>query len=429
MTVWRGDLSLPAEEQGIRVFGTPFGHREFVEAEVLRTSEEHATLLDRTEAVPDLQCAWLILLFCAGARANCLLRVVHPSWSEAFAVRHDAAVWKCLCGLLDIRGTEEMRDRASLSLSSGGLGLRSATRGRDCAFWASWADALPTIRKRHPAVVDQICVALQRGDVGLHLVKAAQCRERLNTSGFESEWGDVARGLQPGQILLDDPMPGVARQGWQRGVAQHMEERLRTNIVWPRLDPPGQALLRSQSGTMAGIPFCCFPISMATRFEPQEFRILLLRRLWCPLPLCSASCRCGHPLDPRGHHRAACQVAGVLGRRGFPIESAVARVCSRVTTNVRVQDLDIPPGAVPDKDGLPLFHGAQLAVDATMVSPVRRDSSPTMRHDRRCSHDSGQKAQRTNVPRTCPSSWAGQSWWRAKSGADGHGRPCHLCTL
>ena len=147
MTVWRGDLSLPVEEQGIRVLGTPLGHREFVEAEVLHTSEEHATLLDSIEAVPDLQCAWLILLFCSAAGANYLLRVVHPSWSEAFAVLHDVAVWKCLCGLLDIRGTDEIRDRASLSLSSGGLGLRSATRGRDGAFWASWADALPTIGK------------------------------------------------------------------------------------------------------------------------------------------------------------------------------------------------------------------------------------------------------------------------------------------
>ena len=93
---------------------------------------------------------------------------------------------------------------------------------------------------------------------------------------------------------------------------------------------------------------------------------------------------CGRPLDPRGHHRAACQVAGVLERQRFPIES-VARVCKaggRVTTNVRVQDLDIPPGAAVDNrrleavvDGLPLFHGAQLAVDATMVSPVRRDGT------------------------------------------------------
>ena len=27
-------------------------------------------------------------------------------------------------------------------------------------------------------------------------------------------------------------------------------------------------------------------------------------------------CRCGRPLDPCGHHRAACAEAGVLGRRG-----------------------------------------------------------------------------------------------------------------
>ena len=55
----------------------------------------------------------------------------------------------------------------------------------------------------------------------------------------------------------------------------------------------------------------------------------------------------------------------------------------RVTTNVRVQDLDLPPRAGADNrrlevvaDGLPLFHGAQLAIDTTMVSPVRRDVSP-----------------------------------------------------
>ena len=114
VTLWRGDLSLPVEEQGIRVLGTLLGHREFVEADVLHTSEEHTTLLDRIEAVPDLQCAWLILLFCAAARANYLLRVVHPSWSEAFAVRHDAALWKCLCGLLDIRGTGNARQSQPL---------------------------------------------------------------------------------------------------------------------------------------------------------------------------------------------------------------------------------------------------------------------------------------------------------------------------
>ena len=92
-------------------------------------------------------------------------------------------------------------------------------------------------------------------------------------------------------------------------------------------------------------------------------------------------------LDPLVHHRAACGGAGVLGRRAFALESAAARVCreagARVTTNVMVRDLDLVPQERVDgrrlevvADGLPLFHGAQLAVDTTMVTPLKRDGTP-----------------------------------------------------
>ena len=54
-----------------------------------------------------------------------------------------------------------------------------------------------------------------------------------------------------------------------------------------------------------------------------------------------------------------------------------------VSTNLRVQDLDLLPGVPVDNrrlevvaDGLPLFHGAQLALDTTLVSPVRADGGP-----------------------------------------------------
>ena len=107
-------------------------------------------------------------------------------------------------------------------------------------------------------------------------------------------------------------------------------------------------------------------------------------------PSSSRACRCGRPLDPSGHHRAACAVAGVLGRRGFAVESAAARVCreagGRVTTNVRIQDMDIvAPNRLDERrvevlaDGLPLFHGAQLAVDTTLVSVLGRNGEPRPR--------------------------------------------------
>ena len=78
VTVWRGDPDIPSNERGVRVLGTLVGHRDFVEAQVQQTGEVHAVLLSRISAVSDLQCAWLIVLFCASTRANYLLRVVHP---------------------------------------------------------------------------------------------------------------------------------------------------------------------------------------------------------------------------------------------------------------------------------------------------------------------------------------------------------------
>ena len=54
-----------------------------------------------------------------------------------------------------------------------------------------------------------------------------------------------------------------------------------------------------------------------------------------------------------------------------------------MSTNVMMRDFDIPgPHAAVDgrrveaiADGLPLFDGAQLALDTTMVSPLHRDGT------------------------------------------------------
>ena len=78
---------------------------------------------------------------------------------------------------------------------------------------------------------------------------------------------------------------------------------------------------------------------------------------------------------------------GALGRRGFALESAAARVCreagGRVTTNVMVRDLDLPVLNATNSrrlevvvDGLPLFGGSQLAVDTTLVCSLHSDGSP-----------------------------------------------------
>ena len=72
--VWRGDPELSPSEQGVKVLGTPLGHPEYVRAFLQKSTRTHRQLLERIPAIPDLQGAWLVLLFCAGSRANYLFR-------------------------------------------------------------------------------------------------------------------------------------------------------------------------------------------------------------------------------------------------------------------------------------------------------------------------------------------------------------------
>ena len=78
-----------------------------------------------------------------------------------------------------------------------------------------------------------------------------------------------------------------------------------------------------------------------------------------------------------------------------------------MTTNIFVRDLDISaPNALDSRrlevvaDGLPLFGGAQLAVDTTMVCPLRGDGSTHRGAAER--HGVALVAARRRKERTCP---------------------------
>ena len=151
------------------------------------------------------------------------------------------------------------------------------------------------------------------------------------------------------------------------------------------LDPASRALLLSQGGEAAGCAFTATPSSPDTAVPDAEYRVLLLCRLRLPLPLAPKHCACGGLLDDLGDHRSACAQVGALARRAGPLERAAARICkeagARVATNVALRDLNLDVPAADGRrievvaNGLPLWQGAQVAVDATIVSPVRRDGS------------------------------------------------------
>ena len=369
------------------ILGTPLGHEDFVRAQLEHIVDEHNVLLERIPSLPDVQSAWALLLHCANARANYDLRVIRPALARHFAQAHDAGLWRCLCAILRV-GEDQCdalaKDAASLPLSMGGLGLRSAVRTSSSAHWASWADSLSMVREHHPGVADMIVDALESDPQLPPVVEAARA---VQVGNFEPQsWASLSHGARPPPREPDEFEPGCSRRGWQHEAASRTEVVHRDTWIMPRLTHDERAMLRSQSGPGSGLALSSVPASAALRIESHHFRVLLLRRLRLTLPPVSRTCRCGRLLNPFGHHRAACSRAGVLGRPCYALESVGARICREagalVSTNVFVRDLDLLAPNVQDArrleivaEGLPLHGGAQLAVDTTLVSAHHCDAT------------------------------------------------------
>ena len=73
--------------------GTPIGSIEYTTEKVERRLEEERLLCVSIPAVPDLECAWHILLQSANRRGNHTIRILPPARVEGYAQVHDEGIW------------------------------------------------------------------------------------------------------------------------------------------------------------------------------------------------------------------------------------------------------------------------------------------------------------------------------------------------
>ena len=180
--VWEGDAEIPDQERGVRVLGAPIDSSEYVLAQLNAKSREQRLLFQRIPTVPDLQSAWLLLLFCGATRANFWLRMVRPELTAQFAEQHDSNVWQCFATLL---GLPEGQPAVAVSmpLNKSGLGLGSAVRSQRAAHWANWADCLSMVNKRDSATARWMVESIQHDPAAcFHAVRDCQ-RELANVAG------------------------------------------------------------------------------------------------------------------------------------------------------------------------------------------------------------------------------------------------------
>ena len=256
--------------------------------------------------------------------------------------------------------------------------------------------------------------------------------------GYEApDWAVICSGAAapPAPDRDDDPWPF---RGWQRSAARACDERTYETHL-SHLTSASRALLLSQAGPFASRALNLLPTRNDVAIPSAQFRVLLLRRLRLPLPLAPRRCSCHGVLDSLGDHRTACATSGVLSTRALPLEHAVARVCreagARVARHVRLADmnLDVP---VSDErrievvaNGLPLWHGSQLALDATIVSPLTRRGEAHPRADVQpgCAVAAAARRKRFQTYPELESGAVDSLWSASRSAAGSAPKQCSSC--
>ena len=236
--------------QGVKILGTPVGHAEFVQAAMNARLEEEDKLWRALSWVPDLQCAWQLLVQCAGPRCHHLLRTMPPSQVVGYAAGHDEGMRQAMVSLLgELPGDGEQQSAAhriaSLPMRLGGLGIRSAARMSPAAHWASWADALPMLQARLPHVTAHIVGGLD-GEAPLTgcLGELQESARLLDHSGFvgRPEWNALRDGARPHEFVAE---PGEWQHGWQYFASSSFESHFRETVVLAQSSAANQAHLRS----------------------------------------------------------------------------------------------------------------------------------------------------------------------------------------
>ena len=100
---------------------------------------------------------------------------------QEFCRRHNAAVWRCFWTFTQIKESKprDVRDTAIMPLVLGCLGPRNATRTSKPAYWASWADCLSMVQRRHPHVAAALVTELEGSPKGPFLQAASPAQSRV----------------------------------------------------------------------------------------------------------------------------------------------------------------------------------------------------------------------------------------------------------
>ena len=302
---------------GIKILVTLVGTAEFEHAVCAARLAEEDKLWKAIKWIPDLQCAWQVLVQCAGPRCHHFSRTMPPSRSAEYAEGHDV-------------GMQQAMNRCWKGCQAAPVSWRWPRRllHCPCEWEASGSDRCHVWHRRLFGHLGQtrcpcckidrlLSVSHQIADV-LGGAQALGCLGWLQTAtqvldrnGFVSRPG--WRALQVRSTSSPSTRVRawrVAAWCWQYFASSASEHHFRETVVHAQSCAADQAHLRSHSGAGSSDVLCGCPTGPEFKILPTLFRTIVCGRLRLPLQLTESRCECGVALDKCGRHRGACTAIG-----------------------------------------------------------------------------------------------------------------------
>ena len=346
----RGIPSVRAE--GFKLLGAPIGSSAFEGEYLDEKVDKLDQLMDKISRLEDPHTEYALLRNCfALPKLSYLMRAVDPRHHQGSLVRFDTFVRKALEETLRVPLLDHQWMQATLPVSAGGLGLRSAERHAACAYTASLAASAD--------IMEEI-----RG-------KASDMEEMVH-------WhAGLIRGLA-GEEDEEELTPAVVLASSQKilshRVDQHYSKLLNDRVV----DERGKARLNSLTVRRAGDWLNTIPVkALGLHLRPREFTVAVKYRLGVRVYTESGPCTaCGEDSDVYGDHAVGCGSEGERIFRHNILRDAIHQTAKQASLAPAKEQSALLPGsqAKPADVFIPRWaNGADCALDVTVVSSLQKE--------------------------------------------------------
>ena len=322
------------------LLGSPIGDIDFCSDHVQGLCRANRTLLDRLPKLEDPQAALHLLRTCASfSKFVYVARTTPPDLVRQSLAQCDDDVRDSFATLAALQLSDRAWCQAQLSLSKGGLGLRSVAEHCAVAYICSHIRALPDIVSSHLGNAVNMFAYQVKRPVGVVEV------EELMAS-------------PPSQRVLSAELDRIRAASLLDGCSLVDQLRLRSCAA-PRA-----------SAWLLALP-CRGPLDLT--LEADQMRAALQHRLGLPLAEALERCSyCSKYLDVAGHHHVTCSHGSFVTPRHNKLRDGLFSLCAAAGMSPSTEEGSFEHDRTRPADVLvPSWKlGRSAAFDLTVVSPL-----------------------------------------------------------